>query len=143
MTEQGQQLEIAAAIEGFHHALEGLAPIPFQPGHGFGQGHLFAFGQLGPPGIFQPLAKHIQIPGQARAAGYAGETAGMDPLGQQQGRGKYLQARAQAAQADAQLVQSLGVLVGQHRMVQLAEAPHLLLNQTQGQITNPRIIVHG
>jgi hypothetical protein len=67
----------------------------------------------------------------------------MDPLGQQQGRGKYLQARAQAAQADAQLVQSLGVIIGQHRMVQLAEAAHLLLNQTQGQITNPRIAAAG
>ncbi|MEI8360330.1 MAG: hypothetical protein WCH13_17825, partial [Deltaproteobacteria bacterium] len=58
LAEQGQQLEIAAAIEGFHHAVEGLAPIPFEPGQGLGQGQLFVFRQLGPPGILQPLAKH-------------------------------------------------------------------------------------
>ena len=130
--EPRQQFQVAGGAERLGDRLKGQLPLPSQPLEGGPQGLALLGGKPGEDCALEPFLQHIEVTGEAGAAGEGGDAAAAHPLGQLQGGGELAQGGAKPPQADAELMQGFRVCIRQHLTMQGREAPRLALDLGQG-----------
>ena len=122
-------------MQGLHQRLERLGPIAAQPLDHPSEAALLLGRNPGQQLLVQAHPQNIEITAEAGATGHDGDALRRRLPGQLQGRAELNQNRAQAPQADPQLMQGLRIAIRQHRRLKPAETAQLVLNQPLGKGT--------
>ena len=130
--ELGQELEVAATLQGVHQLLEGqttLAPQLLE--QRLELAHL-PFTQQWQQLLIEALAQHIEIARQTKPTAKTGNTLRISRLRQQQGWGELLKGAAQPAEAHPHLVQRFRIAVSEHLGLQRHQPGQPLGDQHSG-----------